>query len=140
MKIFLTKWWCVLLCTCYIVPTYAQASPEEVPGEIQIYSPQAWDFMKYGNSEMKLYTGTINLDIPVYTYQDYDFTLPLSLKYASNGFMPNKIAGYVGMGWFLNIGGVITRKVNGIPDEASSVSYGDMENRLWYEYGYVLCI
>lgn len=40
------------------------------------------------------------------------------MHYGSNGMVPNRTPGIVGHDWNLNIGGVITRTVRGIPDDA----------------------
>lgn len=87
--------------------------------EPHILPPDVWSFMKYGNVPVDMYTGAANVSIPIYTYKDNDFEIPISLDYVSSGFIPNIPAGSVGVGWFLNAGGMITREVNGIPDEYS---------------------
>ena len=79
-------------------------------------SPQTWSIMKYGGTTPNLYTGTVSTNIPVYTYQDDDFTIPVSLSYASNGYTPNVVANFVGLGWALNAGGQIFQTVNCMPD------------------------
>lgn len=89
-------------------------------GYINPTAPEAWSMIKYGDAEMNLYTGAIGVDIPVYTFKNKNFTLPISLNYASTGYKPNVQTGILGAGWYLNAGGVITREVNGIPDEATS--------------------
>lgn len=82
-------------------------------------SPQVWSFMRYGSTPVNLYTGTLAVDIPIYTYKDNDFEIPISIGYASNGLRPGNRGGILGKDWFLNTGGVITREVRGYPDEAS---------------------
>ena len=64
--------------------------------------------IKYGNAEVNPYSGTVGTSIPIYTYQDDDFTIPISIDYASSGYKPNIPTGVVGLGWYLNVGGVIT--------------------------------
>ena len=81
-------------------------------------SPEAWAMIKYGDAELNLYTGALGLSIPVYTFKNKNFTIPISLNYASTGYKPNLQTGVLGAGWYLNAGGVITREVNGIPDES----------------------
>jgi hypothetical protein len=76
-----------------------------------------WNFIQYGNFDTNPYTGTVSISIPIYTYEDPDFKFPISLHYGSNGMVPNRIPGIVGHDWNLNIGGVITRTVRGIPDD-----------------------
>ena len=96
-------------------------------------TPQTWNFITYGGKPFDLHTGTVGVTIPIYTYEDRDFTLPISLSYASNGFRPNAQADIVGYDWHLNVGGIITREKRGLPDEykhgiGSDYQYG------FYEY------
>lgn len=76
-----------------------------------------WNFIQYGNFDTNPYTGTVSISIPIYTYEDPDFTFPISLHYGSNGMVPNRTPGFVGHDWSLSIGGVVTRTVRGIPDD-----------------------
>lgn len=85
-------------------------------------APTVWGFMRYGNHSADLYTGRVPVSIPIYTYQDNDFTLPISVDYASNGYRPNVQIGILGLGWTLNAGGCITREIRGIPDEAQNLA------------------
>ena len=57
-------------------------------------SADVWEFLKYGNTPVNLYTGTISLTVPLYHYKDKDFDIPLSLTYASNGWCPNRFTGF----------------------------------------------
>ena len=82
--------------------------------------PQVWSFIKYGSQTPDLYTGTVRAEIPIYTYKDPDFEIPIALSYASNGYLPNIQANFVGLGWTLIAGGIITRRVNGKKDEDNS--------------------
>ena len=52
-------------------------------------SPQAWAMNRYGNESIDLYTGTVGVSLPVYTYSDDDFTIPVSINYSSDGYRPN---------------------------------------------------
>ncbi len=88
----------------------------KVGGEIATPSTDAWNFIKYGEVSPNLYTGTLGLSIPFYTYKDNDFQIPISFDYSSNGFMPNMKPGILGPGWNLNVGGIITVDIKGIPD------------------------
>ncbi len=83
-------------------------------------SPEAWAMTRYGEASLDLFHGTVGLTVPVYTYQDKDFTIPVSLSYASSGFMPGASVGAAGLGWNLCTGGVITREVRGMPDDESN--------------------
>ncbi|MCQ2143790.1 MAG: hypothetical protein MJY56_06950, partial [Bacteroidales bacterium] len=100
---------------------------------------------RYGDVAPSLYTGTMALSVPVYTYKDPDFEIPISLDYSSNGCVPNVRAGVLGPDWSLNAGGVITREIRGFPDEQifrySGSAYNEHFNvdPLYYDltfYGY----
>ena len=109
--------WIMLLQTVVVSNLYAQLSMERQAQEVVLPNTQTYDFIKHGTIGASLYTGTVNYSVPVYTYKDKDFELPVSLDYASNGYKPNSRGGDVGVGWTLNVGGCITREVKGIPDE-----------------------
>jgi len=93
----------------------------KISDRIMQLSPQTYDFIKYGNTNIGYFTGETNVKIPIYTYKDDDFELPIYLGYNSSGFIPNKREGIVGLNWYLNAGGVITRKVNGFPDDQQGI-------------------
>lgn len=100
--------------------------------------PDAWQFMRYGGSMPNLYTGTVNVKIPIYAYKDNDFELPIALSYASNGYRPNEQQGIVGLGWTLSVGGMITREVVGVPDDYSDFSKLENEHRRGYYFYHLL--
>lgn len=79
-------------------------------------SPEAASLGKYGNVPVSLFTGTPNVSIPLVELNGNFLSLPVSLSYNSNGFKPEEIAPWTGLGWSLNAGGVITRSVMGDPD------------------------
>lgn len=80
-------------------------------------SADAWAAVQYGAVTPSLYTGTLHLSVPLYTYSDPDFEIPISAEYATNGCLPNDKAGTLGVGWTFNAGGSITREVRGVPDD-----------------------
>ena len=82
-----------------------------------------------------LYTGTVSINIPLYEYKDQDFSIPISIQYASSGYKTYDLLGCVGLGWKLNTGGFIQRKINGVPDEADTYSYNTLIKNIWsYSY------
>ncbi len=88
-----------------------------VPYNKGLSSPQSAEFAKYGNVGINYYNGLLNFEIPLYNYKDNDFEIPISIKYNSEGFKPNKRSTLTGYNWILNAGGIITRTVNGSPDD-----------------------
>ncbi len=134
----------MIICTHYV--SFAQnATLAKFEGpDILTSPPQVWSFMKYGNTPMDLYRGIAQTQIPIYTYKDKDFELPVSINYASSGFMPNVQTGVLGLGWFLNAGGCITREIRDVPDEAMvTLSKFNAQSNLGPEiteyHGYLSC-
>jgi len=89
-------------------------------------SPEAQAFTKYGNTPVNMYTGTPNIQIPIYTYKGRELDLPISLTYDASGVKVEQLATQVGLSWNLNVGGRISRITNGMPDDfyLSSFTYG----------------
>lgn len=82
-------------------------------------SAETFTMTRYGSLVPSLYTGAMTFSVPVYTYSDPDFTIPVSLEYNYDGYRPSQHSGLVGLGWSLNCGGVITREIRGVPDEGT---------------------
>jgi len=80
-------------------------------------SPNAANLGLYGDCPVSLYTGTPQISIPLYELNVSGFTLPITLNYHASGVRVDEHPSWVGLGWSLFAGGVITRKVNGIADE-----------------------
>lgn len=91
-----------------------------------ITTPQVSNLFQYREVQTALYTGRLNIHIPLYNLKDPDFPLEISLGYNSEGFKPRKSSGYVGYNWFLNAGGCITREVKEFPDEKAINIGGDV--------------
>ena len=82
-----------------------------------LYSqPKPWSFGESVMISPSLYTGTMQLAIPFYTYKDADFEIPITFGYASNGCVANVRGGIMGPGWGMNVGGMITIEVKGVQD------------------------
>jgi YD repeat-containing protein len=89
-------------------------------------SPNAQAFQAYGNDPVSLSNGLPGISIPVYEIRCGSLSMPVSLSYNYDGFSPLQDAGWVGLGWNLNVGGIITRTSEGLPDgsAASGLNYG----------------
>ncbi len=85
-------------------------------------SPNASSIAKYGEWPVSLYTGVPGINIPLYELKGRGVSVPVSLSYHASGIRVGEIASWVGLGWSLNAGGVITRSIRGLPDELSYFS------------------
>jgi len=80
-------------------------------------SPHAASIGRYGGVPVGLFTGTIQYEIPLYVFNTRNFSFPINLGYSSNGLQVDKIAGWNGLDWSLEAGGVINRYQKGKHDK-----------------------
>ncbi len=113
----------LFLSVCFSIYTLdAQNLTFEAPNGA---SPTASGLGNYAQFPSVSNTGMANLSVPLITLEGQDISLPMSLSYRSNGLKVEQEAGWTGMQWNLNAGGVITRSVRGIPDDRYYVTYPD---------------
>ncbi|MDR6568836.1 hypothetical protein [Chitinophaga ginsengisegetis] len=79
-------------------------------------SPNMTSLFKFNDQPISLYTGTNQVNIPVYTVKQGRIELPIALMYHSGGIKVTESASWVGLGWALNAGGAITQLIYGRPD------------------------
>jgi hypothetical protein len=118
---------CLIVIICQSFYLLAQDPTNYIRTDLIPNSPNASAINKYGFSAINLATGTPNLSIPLFNVQGRDIGLPISLNYHYDGFKPNQITGWVGLGWSLSAGGVITKSIRGTLDgsRGSGSNYGD---------------
>lgn len=74
-------------------------------------SPTVAELTKYVEIPVSYYTGVPNINIPLYTIQCGDIAVPISLSYHAGGITVDQVASWVGLGWSLNAGGVISKRI-----------------------------
>ncbi len=79
LKAFLIRCTVALLLATGATPLLAQSLEPFNPYGIFSPSVEAWQMTRYGNLTPSLYTGAMTFSLPLYTYSDPDFTIPLSL-------------------------------------------------------------
>jgi hypothetical protein len=80
-------------------------------------SPTASSLGKYADWPVSLYTGVPSISIPLYEMKGRKASVPITLNYHASGIKVSEIASWVGLGFSLDAGGVITRTVRGLPDD-----------------------
>lgn len=121
-------------CIYFTNPTWGQALQNTI-GSVSISSPTAASLGKFGDIPVNYFTGIPNIEIPFYTVESGPLKLPISLSYHASGLKVEEAPGWVGAGWALNAGGVITRTVQGQLDEAGTNS-GSENDGHFTENGY----
>lgn len=82
--------------------------PEFIPP-----SPNSYSLGKYGDIPVNQYSGVPDITIPIWNIRENDLSVDISLSYHASGIKVDEISSWVGLGWSLNAGGVIVRKVRG---------------------------
>jgi len=111
---------------CSTIASYGQGDHGKV-------TPAVADFIRYGETDVSLFSGKMSLEVPIYHYKDNDFDIPIKLVYTAEGFKPTKRADLVGLDWTLVAGGCITREVYGAADDSKPADSSQ-------EYGYYLTV
>ncbi len=124
----------LLLHPGFLIDIQAQDTTNTI-GRVTIASPTAASLGKFGDIPVSYHTGIPDISIPIYTVKSGSLQLPVGLSYHAGGLKVQENAGWVGAGWALNAGGVITRTVVGAPDDrgfsTSNVLFGH-----YTDYGY----
>jgi YD repeat-containing protein len=79
--------------------------------------PDAEKFEIYGKISVNNSKGAPDISIPIYELSADGVTVPITLNYISTGIRVNEVSTAVGLNWFINAGGYISRNINGLADE-----------------------
>lgn len=88
--------------------------------EIVRPSPTVAQLMKIEESQLDNFTGQPQIALPLASVKSGKLLVDLSLSYNSSGIRVSEASGWVGKGWVLNVGGVISRSVIDLPDEINT--------------------
>lgn len=80
-------------------------------------SPDVALMTEYGDTKVSYFTGQPVIEIPLYDIPIAGRKIPISMSYSTEGIKPDNRHGWLGCGWSLNCGGVITRVKHGEADE-----------------------
>ncbi len=96
--------------------TAQQDNSEFTLPEITRPSPTVAQLMKFEEVDVSYYTGQPNINIPLFSKNIHGLNYNLALQYQVSGIRVDEQSGWVGKGWALETGGVISRSVVGLPD------------------------
>lgn len=98
---------------------YSQSVTSVIPA-----SPNVASLVSFTDIPVGKYTGMPMINIPIYTVRSGILELPVSLSYNASGIRTNQEASWVGLGWSLHAGGVISHGIRGQDDfDRSSAGY-----------------
>ena len=109
-----------IACLFVLVAFGLKAQPiNNLVKDVVMPAPNAASLGKYGDIPVSYFTGVPSISIPIYNVQCGPLSLPISLNYHASGIKIGEPASWVGLGWSLDAGGMISRSVLGIPDEST---------------------
>jgi len=125
-KLYLLTFCCFFL--LYQLQAQTTPAPQSLnPSLENIFppSPNAAALGKFGSIPVGQSTGIPQVNVPIYAYENKSTGLKLavSLDYHAGGVRVDEVASDVGIGWALNAGGVISRTMRGIYDEAAGIGF-----------------
>lgn len=105
------------LVSLFLCCTIGAAVPGYGQQTITPPSPEAAAMIRSINIPVGHYTGTVDVNIPLYTIKTRDFEIPIQLQYHTSGIKVHDFASWVGLGWKLSVPGSIHRIIKGGRDE-----------------------
>lgn len=84
-----------------------------------------------GGDVVGLFTGQQSVPIPIHELKGKNISIPINLVYSSDGIKVEEHSSWVGMGWNLSAGGVITRIIHKFPDEVFDSVDGFINPNTW---------
>ena len=95
-------------------------------------SPQASSLGSYGDIPVNYVSGSSSYSIPLFEMNYSGISESINLTYSYAGLRIDEVPSWVGLGWSLGFGGVVTRSVRGIPDEDPNgfIGYNEVGSKL----------
>ena len=97
--------------------TYSPTVPDRIPP-----TPTSRVFQKFTDYPVSHATGTVDIQIPLYTLEAGELSIPFALKYHSSGVRVQDPVGIVGRNWAFFPGFKISRTIMSKPDEIYPVT------------------
>lgn len=94
-------------------------------------TPEVASLGRFGAFQVSEYSGSANISIPLYNIQSGCVSFPISLYYDASGIKVEQDATFVGLGWNLSYGGVISHITCGENDFKEDLGYPDFNQNWW---------
>ncbi|MEJ0105443.1 MAG: hypothetical protein WDO19_24055 [Bacteroidota bacterium] len=101
--------------------TNAQTPDKAFIPRILPNAPNTATLGRFGDYQVNQFTGVPMISIPLYTISANGIEIPVSISYHASGVKVSDFASFAGLGWALDAGGNIRRKMMGQPDEGASM-------------------
>src|SRR6202000_849844 len=92
---------------------------QTLPSYTNVHTPEVTAFNRNIETPVSMYSGVPSISIPLYEIEIKGVKVPITLDYHAGGIRVDQEATWVGLGWNLSYGGMISRKIRGSADEKS---------------------
>jgi hypothetical protein len=117
-----------LFCLLTFFMAVTSFGQDNTPKEMPMAGDNATALQNAVDIPVSLFTGQANINVPLTKIKNGPIEVDVSLNYDSNGVKVASKPTWVGLNWFLDAGGVITRKENVKYDEFAWDSLGYLNN------------
>jgi len=108
-------------------PAFSQSGQPSLP-MLTTPSPEATAMNRYGNYPVSLYTGLVDITIPIFEININGIKVPIEFKYHASGLKYDDVPMELGYGWTLMAGGTVSHSVRGTPNGRSFSGSGQQAN------------
>lgn len=107
---------------CLFFQFQVRAQAVEGPLKLNIIppSPNSAALAKYVDFPTIPSSGVAPISLPLGSIAGKALSIPIALNYHAGGARVEEVASWVGQGWTLSGGGVITKTVRGLPDDVNT--------------------
>lgn len=119
----------LIFCISNLYTLYGQNRQNDLLNTLALTTPNAASLGRYGDLPVSYHTGSVNVSIPLHSLSSRGIDLSISLSYNTSGVRVADLPSSVGQNWTLNCGGVITRSVQGFPDDYNYASFQQVNSK-----------
>lgn len=105
-----------------LIVSYSAKSQATNGGNFAPMSPTTAEGNKISNVPVNIFTGMPIINVPLFSYKSISGELSwnIGLSYFSGGIKVSQVPTTVGLGWYLNATGSISRTIKGVPDDLAN--------------------
>jgi hypothetical protein len=106
----------LLTSVVFWLPLAGQTDPGLLP-DVVMPTPEAAAFGKYVEVPVDVASGVPSITVPIHNLTSGPLSHSISLSYHASGYKVGEVASRVGLGWNLSAGGMVSRSIQGLPDD-----------------------
>lgn len=103
----------LILCILCTTTVWGQSANAPSLPQLATPSPKATMVDRFGYYPTNLYTGLVDITIPIHTIEVKDIKIPIEFKYHASGLKYDDLPMEVGYGWTLMAGGTVSYSARG---------------------------